>query len=65
MSDGVRHVWVRPGHGPTEMPGLVLDWRRDEPGAWSARVVYVDPRGKVVMEWLPSDNLRPVQPQTG
>jgi hypothetical protein len=36
------HVWVRPEHMPTEMPGLVLEWRRNGPD-WEALVTYVEP----------------------
>lgn len=62
---GVRHVWVRPQFTPTEMPGLVLGWRQAP--EWEAQVAYVDPRGRVAVEWLPADQLRPVQsaPRTG
>jgi hypothetical protein len=58
---GVRHVWVRPAFAPTEMPGLVLGWRQTP--TWEAQVVYVDPRGRVAVEWLPADQLRPIQAQ--
>ena len=30
-------------------------------GAWLALVQYVEPRGRVVTEWLPADRLRPVR----
>ena len=56
-----RHVFVRPEHSPVECAGLVLDWKRDGPGAWLALVQYVEPRGRVVTEWLPADRLRPVR----
>lgn len=55
---GVRHVWVRPGKGPTEMPGLVLGWRQTP--EWEAQVIYVDPRGRTEIAWLPVDELRPL-----
>lgn len=55
-----RHVWVRPKHSPTESPGLVLEWRRDAEGEREALVTYVEPRGRVITEWLPADLLRPV-----
>ena len=59
MADRVHHVWVRPEHSPTEMPGLVLEWRRDGPD-WEALVTYVDPCGSAVTEWLPAERLRPI-----
>lgn len=48
----IRHVWVRPEHTPTEMAGLVLEWRQT-PDGWEAQVTYVEPRGRAVTEWLP------------
>jgi hypothetical protein len=63
---GVRHVWVRPAFVPVELPGLVLDWR-STPEGWQGLVNYVDREGRIVTEWLPAANLRPVKtaPQTG
>lgn len=55
----VHHVWVRPVHSPTESAGLVLEWRRDDEGEWQALVTYVEPRGRVVTEWLQAGHLRP------
>ena len=62
----VRHVWVRPPHTPTAMPGLVLDWRQQK-GVWEALVTWVEPRGRSVTDWLPAKCLtpRPGQPTTG
>jgi hypothetical protein len=54
------HVWVRPEHTPTEMPGLVLEWR-NEPDGWRALVTYVEPRGRAVTVWLSVDEIRPVE----
>ncbi len=60
-------MWVRPAFTPVEMPGLVLEWRRDGEGAWRALVTWVETRGRVVTAWVPAEELRPVQapPQTG
>ncbi|NGZ99604.1 hypothetical protein G5V59_02395 [Nocardioides sp. W3-2-3] len=51
---------------PSELPGLVLDWRSGEKG-WEGLVSYADRDGRIVTEWLPAANLRPVvsAPQTG
>jgi hypothetical protein len=54
-------VFVRPEHSPVECAGLVLEWRRSAPDAWEALVQYVEPRGRVVTEWVPADRLRPVR----
>lgn len=62
---GVRHVWLRPEHSPTELPGLVLEWRRDAEGEWEALVTAVEPRGRVITAWVPAAQLRAVdQPVT-
>jgi hypothetical protein len=62
-----RFVWVRPAFAPAEMPGLVLEWRRDAGGSWQALVTWVEARGKVITAWVPADELRPVEspPRTG
>lgn len=56
------HCWVlMPDVEP--MPGVVAGWRRDEQGAWQARVAYAlgdDGTGGVVMGWLPASCLRPL-----
>lgn len=64
---GVRHVWVRPPHAATQMPGLVLDWRQAKGGGWEALVTWVEPRGRTVTEWLAAGCLtpRPGRPTTG
>jgi hypothetical protein len=59
MPDRVHHVWVRPEHLPTEMPGLVLEWRQNPD--WEALVTWVEPRGAAVTEWVPAERLRPVE----
>jgi hypothetical protein len=59
MTDRVHHVWVRPEHLPTEMPGLVLEWRQNPD--WEALVTWVEPRGAAVTEWVPVERLRPVE----
>lgn len=67
MSSRVRHVWVRQEHIPSELPGLVLEWRQT-PDGWEAQVVYVDPGGSTTIEWVPAGRLRPVEgsaPRTG
>lgn len=63
---GVRHVWVRPAFVPVELPGLVIDWRSGDQG-WEGLVSYADRNGRIVTEWLPAANLRPIKtsPQTG
>lgn len=55
-----RHVWVMPPNVPVEAPGLVLEWRADDGGEWSALVTYIDKQGRVVTEWVTADRLRPV-----
>lgn len=55
----IRHVWCRPNKGPTEIPGLVLGWRQNP--EWEAQVIFVDPRGRTEIAWLPADELRPVK----
>ena len=62
-----RFAWVRPAFAPAEMPGLVLEWRRESDGSWRALVTWVESRGRVVTAWVPADELRPVeaQPRTG
>jgi hypothetical protein len=41
MTDRVHHVWVRPEHMPTEIPGLVLEWRQNPD--WEALVATWSP----------------------
>jgi hypothetical protein len=62
-----RFVWVRPAFAPSEMPGLVLEWRRGPEGSWQALVTWVETRGRVITAWVPVDELRPVsdKPRTG
>lgn len=59
-------MWVRPSFTPVEMPGLVLGWKREGDG-WEALVTWVEPRGRVVTDWVKSEELRPVKatPSTG
>lgn len=45
MTDRVRHVWVRPEHSPTDCPGLILEWRRDDQSESQALVTHSEPRG--------------------
>jgi hypothetical protein len=40
----------------------VLSWRQTP--EWEAQVVYVDPRGNVSIEWLPADEVRPLEMPT-
>jgi hypothetical protein len=61
---GLRHVWVRRPFTPTELPGLVLDWRQ-HPDGWFALVTYVETRGRVLTEWVPADQLRPLAARPG
>lgn len=59
---GIRHVWATPEHMRTAMPGLVLGWQKHD-DQWEALVTYVMPRGRVVTEWLPREQLQPVKSQ--
>lgn len=61
MTARTRHVWVRPSHSNSECAGLVLEWRRDSEGSWEALVTYVEPRGRVVTDWLQAEQLRPAE----
>ena len=36
-------------------------WRRDSEGEWQSRVTYVEPRGRVVTDWMPAEQVRPVE----
>lgn len=54
-------MFVRPLHSLVECPGLVIEWRKAAADAWEAQVTYVEPRARVVTEWVPADRLRPVQ----
>jgi hypothetical protein len=60
MSDRVRHLWVRPEQSPAEMPGLVLAWRQNPD--WEALMTYIEPRGRVITDWVPEDQVRSVVP---
>lgn len=52
--------WVRRDFMPVPLPGLVLEWRRDEEG-WLALVAVVEQTPpRVVIEWFRAQNLRPV-----
>jgi hypothetical protein len=61
-----RHCWVLvPADGSgRRRPGLLVEWRRDEDGHWSGRVVYVvrlrTGRWAVLDEWLPQADLSPL-----
>lgn len=58
-------MFVRPTHSNTEAPGLVLEWRTASPGGdWEALVTYVEPRGRVVTDWIPAEQLRPVEDES-
>lgn len=60
-----RHVWMA-GETQYAMPhqALVLDWRADSRGRWSALVTYVEEASQVgprfVEAWVPAERLRPV-----
>ena len=56
----MRHLWVRPEQSPTEMSGLVLEWRQNPD--WEALVTYIEPRGRVITDWVPEDQVRSVVP---
>ena len=57
-----RHCWViGPAEDAGPVPGLVLEWRRDE-FDWLALVVYViaaDGHTTTVQTWVTHDRLRP------
>ena len=38
---------------PTEMPGLVLEWRQNRD--WEALVTYVERGGDAITEWSPAE----------
>lgn len=59
-------MWVSLEFVPAELPGFVLDWKRDGDG-WQALVMYVDADEKIITTWMGSDRLRPVEssPQIG
>lgn len=57
-----RHCWVRAAGDQVEIPGLVLDWRREPDGTWMAFTQYVvesSHGSRAILEWLPADRLRP------
>jgi hypothetical protein len=61
-----RHVWVVDAPAqPGRWPGLLVEWRRAEPG-WEARVVMAiaEPEdrsvARLVERWLPAGCLEPV-----
>lgn len=57
-----RHVWVR--FGSLASPGVLLDWRRERGGQWSALVMYATGGGTVdvtvTTQWVPAAHVRPV-----
>ncbi len=42
------------------LPGLVVSWTRDDAGAWLAQVAYLAGPGRLAVEWLAADRLRPL-----
>jgi hypothetical protein len=60
-----RHCWVlAPADGSGERrPGLLVEWRRGDDGAWLGRVVYVvrlrTGNSALLDEWLPAPDLPP------
>jgi hypothetical protein len=60
-----RHCWVLvPADGSgRRRPGLLVEWRRDDEGHWSGRVVYVvrlrTGRWALLDEWLPQSDIAP------
>ena len=60
MTPRTRHVWVKLPFNPTELPGLVIDWRRVDDG-WQALVTYYrEDESRAVTMWLDAHQLRPV-----
>lgn len=55
---GCRHVWVETTGGYVH-PGLIMAWRSDG-AAWAAQVAVVRD-ASVLVQWLPSEQLRPVR----
>lgn len=55
---GCRHVWVDVSGGYV-CPGLVIAWRAT-PQGWTAQVAVVRD-ASVLVQWLPSGQLRPVR----
>jgi len=61
---GAKHCWVTglPGY-PDHCPGLLAEWKTDEKGHWSGRVVYaVEDGDRVILieNWVPAAHLVPV-----
>lgn len=60
-----RHCWVLvPADGSgLRRPGLLVEWRRDDHGSWSGRVVYVvrlrTGSWALLDEWLPQSDIAP------
>lgn len=71
MSNGAgnpsaRHCWVTGMYGRFEsLPGLLLDWRRDDKGVWWGQVAYAFPAGfgsTVQVAWMEAAHLREISP---
>jgi hypothetical protein len=61
-----QHVWVSTdGRWHERHPGLLLEWR-ERPDGWWALVVWGigggNVRGAIRQQWLPADQVRPVEP---
>ncbi|HEU4676500.1 MAG TPA: hypothetical protein VFS29_10950 [Motilibacteraceae bacterium] len=58
-----RHCWFHPADGGPHLPGLLLEWRRTDDGAWLGRVAIgtLDPDGlaRLVEQWVPARQLEP------
>jgi hypothetical protein len=60
-----RHCWVLdPADGlHVRRPGLLVEWRQVDPGAWEGRVVYVaqlrQGEWMTLEEWVPATLVRP------
>ena len=57
-----RHCWVHPADGGPHLPGLLLEWRRDE-GRWFGRVAIgtLDAAGRAQLleQWVEAGQLEP------
>ncbi|WP_375425507.1 hypothetical protein [uncultured Friedmanniella sp.] len=58
-----RHCWIKSRDRLTPpVQGYVLEWRRHS-YRYTALVIYLEPAGRIVQEWLPLEQLAPVRPR--
>lgn len=57
-----RHCWVHPADGGPHLPGLLLEWRRED-GRWLGRVAVgtldEDGRAQLLERWMDAGRLEP------